>query len=103
MEPPMNRRQMMAYLSRIGALAMAGGIGVSDAGGAAKWAPKPPARAKGFFVIDAVVHCYNHDLTNYIDNSGIAAGVSYGYDVHLNVTPKPYQLTPGQWLHDWQP
>lgn len=100
---PQTRRSVLKRLSAISAAVLASPASLSPAVAAADWTSEPTKKPNGIFVIDGVVHCYNHDLSNYRDPSRIAESASYGYDVHARITPEPYRLSPEQWLHDWQP
>ena len=97
------RRAALKKLYAISAAAFASSKGLSPAVANASWDPKPRESSEDIFVIDGVVHCYNHDLSNYRFPARIAEGASYGYDVHARLTPEPFRLSPEQWLHDWQP
>ena len=72
---------------------------------AESWSPALRADRHDYFIIDGVVHCYNHDPVNYRDPvmAGKAGEGGYAHSVHLAVNPPPYQLTAAQWARDWQP
>ena len=80
-------------------------VSPSLASAARGWSPAMSSDRDDYFIIDGVVHCYNHDPVNYRDPvlAGRAVAGGYAYSVHAAVNPKPYQLTSAQWARDWQP
>jgi predicted TIM-barrel fold metal-dependent hydrolase len=81
------------------------GVSPSLASAARGWSPELRPDRDDYFIIDGVVHCYNHDPVNYRDPvmRGKAHEGGYAHGVHMAVNPAPYQLTAAQWARDWQP
>lgn len=102
------RRRVIERISQlsVGALAASGMEvrGASRAPRSATWSPERYERSEEFFIIDGVVHCYNHDPVNYRKPKAEgASNAGYAYSVHAAVNPSPYQMTAEQWARDWQP
>ena len=97
------RRQLLQQAAAGGA-AYAAGVSPSLAAAGRTWSPELRADRNDYFIIDGVVHCYNHMPVNYRDpaQAGRAVAGGYAHSVHMAVNPAPYQLTSAQWARDWQ-
>jgi predicted TIM-barrel fold metal-dependent hydrolase len=98
------RRQLLKTAA-VGGAAQAAGVSPSLAAAGRTWSPELRTDRNDYFIIDGVVHCYNHMPANYRDPvmRGKAHEGGYAYSVHAAVNPQPYTLTAAQWARDWQP
>jgi predicted TIM-barrel fold metal-dependent hydrolase len=70
----------------------------------AHWSPDllRQARAGNYFIVDGVVHWANMLPNNRRLGPDWERGTDWGHSYHVATCPKPYQLTPKQYVRNWK-